>query len=96
MVERPCLEILQRSEVLEHIQIVNGMEEGNITRALAGEHVGTRIFRSDFPGRGSPIRLRKPATPSEDEREIVARSPAFPVTPREGIPECRGRVRHLV
>jgi len=45
VVERPCLEILQRSEVLEHIQIVNGMEEGNITRALAGEHVGTRIFR---------------------------------------------------
>jgi molybdenum storage protein len=45
VVERPCLEILQRSEVLEHIQIVNGMEEGNITRALTGEHVGTRIFR---------------------------------------------------
>ncbi len=45
VVERPCLEILQESEVLDSIQIINGMEEGNITRALAGEHVGTIIYR---------------------------------------------------
>ena len=45
IVERPCLEILQESEVLDSIQIINGMEEGNITRALAGEHVGTIIYR---------------------------------------------------
>ena len=44
-VERPCLEILQQSEVLDRIQIVNGMEEGQITRALDGEPVGTVIHR---------------------------------------------------
>jgi molybdenum storage protein len=43
VIERPCLEILRNSEVLDHIQIVNGMEAGNLTRALAGEHVGTII-----------------------------------------------------
>ena len=44
IIERPCLEILQNSEVLRRIQIVNGLEEGNITRALKGE---TR--RDDHP-----------------------------------------------
>jgi molybdenum storage protein len=43
IVERPCLEILRNSEVIEKIQVINGLEEGNITRALAGEHVGTII-----------------------------------------------------
>ena len=45
IIERPCLEILQSSEVLERIQIVNGLEPGSLTRALAGEHVGTIIYR---------------------------------------------------
>jgi molybdenum storage protein len=45
VVERPCLEILQNSEVLTGIQIVNGLEKGNITRALNGEKVGTIIFK---------------------------------------------------
>lgn len=45
VIERPCLEILQNSEVIDRVQIINGMEPGNITRALAGEHVGTLIFR---------------------------------------------------
>jgi molybdenum storage protein len=45
IVERPCLEILQNSEVLEKILIVNGLERGNITRALEGEDVGTTIYR---------------------------------------------------
>ncbi len=45
IVERPCLEILKNSEVIEKIQIVNGMEQGNITRALDGEAVGTVIYR---------------------------------------------------
>ena len=45
IVERPCLEILQNSEVLERIHIINGLEEGNITRALKGENVGTVIYR---------------------------------------------------
>lgn len=45
IIERPCLEILQNSEVIDSIQIVNGQKEGNITRALKGEHVGTIIHK---------------------------------------------------
>jgi molybdenum storage protein len=45
VLERPCLEIIQNSEVIERVQIINGMEPGNITRALNGEHVGTFIYR---------------------------------------------------
>ncbi len=45
VIERPCLEIIQNSEVIEKVQIINGMVEGNITRALNGEHVGTYIYK---------------------------------------------------
>jgi molybdenum storage protein len=45
IIERPCLEILQNSEVINQIQIINGMEEGSITQALNGEHVGTIIYK---------------------------------------------------
>ena len=45
IIERPCLDILQYSEVLDQIQIINGMEKGNITAALNGEHVGTIIYK---------------------------------------------------
>jgi molybdenum storage protein len=45
VVERPCLEILQNSEVINQIQIINGLEPGNITRALKGERVGTIIYK---------------------------------------------------
>jgi molybdenum storage protein len=45
VIERPCLEIIQNSEVIEKVQIINGMIEGNITRALNGEHVGTIIYK---------------------------------------------------
>lgn len=45
VIERPCLEIIQNSEVIEKVQIVNGLVEGAITRALHGEHVGTVIYR---------------------------------------------------
>lgn len=45
IIERPCLEILHNSQVLERLQIVNGMEKGNLTKALAGEAVGTIIER---------------------------------------------------
>ena len=45
VIERPCLEIIQNSEVLEKIQIVNGLVPGNITKALNGEHVGTYIYK---------------------------------------------------
>ena len=45
VIERPCLEILRDSEVLDRIQIVNGLEKGNITKALNGKPVGTIIFK---------------------------------------------------
>lgn len=45
IIERPCLEILHNSKVLDSIQIIDGMQKGNLTRALAGEHVGTIITR---------------------------------------------------
>jgi molybdenum storage protein len=45
IIERPCLQIVQNSEVIHQIQIINGMEEGNITKALKGEPVGTIIYK---------------------------------------------------
>ena len=45
IIERPCLEILQNSQVIHQIQIINGLEEGNITKALNGEHIGTIIYK---------------------------------------------------
>lgn len=46
IIERPCLEIIQNSEVIDRVQIINGLKEGNITRALNGEHIGTIIRRT--------------------------------------------------
>lgn len=45
VVERPCLEIIQNSEVIDKVQVINGMIPGNITKALNGEHVGTFIYK---------------------------------------------------
>lgn len=44
VIERPCLEIIQNSEVIEKVQVINGMVPGNIDRAINGEHVGTFIY----------------------------------------------------
>jgi len=45
VIERPCLAIIQNSEVIDRVQIINGLVPGNITRAMNGEHVGTFIYR---------------------------------------------------
>ncbi len=45
VIERAMLEMLNRSQNISRIQIINGTREGNITRALNGEHVGTIIFK---------------------------------------------------
>lgn len=45
VLERPCLEIIQNSEVIEKVQIINGLERGNLTRALNGELAGSVIYR---------------------------------------------------
>ena len=45
VIERPCLEILQNSQVINRIQIINGLEKGTVTKALNGKHVGTIIYK---------------------------------------------------
>src|SRR5512139_3836296 len=47
-VERSMVESLATAHSLHEVFIVNGLERGNITRALNGEHVGTRIYRKDL------------------------------------------------
>ena len=46
IIERPCLEILGNSEVIDRVRIVNGLEKGNLTKALQGKPVGTVIHKS--------------------------------------------------
>ena len=43
VVERAVLDMMQNATYRRSIQIVNGLEHGNLTRALEGEHVGTII-----------------------------------------------------
>ena len=44
VVERSVLELMQNATHQRSIQVINGLERGNLTRALNGEHVGTIIF----------------------------------------------------
>ncbi|ACK50524.1 aspartate/glutamate/uridylate kinase [Methylocella silvestris BL2] len=43
ILEFPMLDLLQSARHVHEVQIVNGLVPGNLTRALAGEHVGTII-----------------------------------------------------
>lgn len=43
ILEFPVLDLLQAAQHVRQVQIVNGLVPGNLTRALAGEHVGTII-----------------------------------------------------
>jgi molybdenum storage protein len=43
VVERPLLELMRNARNATSIQVINGLKPGLITRALAGEHVGTII-----------------------------------------------------
>jgi len=45
IIERSCLDILNNSEALDRIHIVNGLKKGNITRALEGRKIGTVIYK---------------------------------------------------
>jgi molybdenum storage protein len=45
VVERVVVEYLARARFCHELQIVNGLEQGMITRALEGEDVGTIIYR---------------------------------------------------
>jgi len=44
-VERSMLETLRDARSLREVFIVNGLERGNVTRVVNGEHVGTRIYK---------------------------------------------------
>jgi molybdenum storage protein len=43
ILEFPVLDLLKSSRHIREVQVVNGLVPGNLTRALAGEHVGTII-----------------------------------------------------
>lgn len=45
IIERGVLETMENARNVTQIQIINGMKEGNLTRALNGEHVGTIIYK---------------------------------------------------
>jgi len=46
ILEFPMLDLLQKARHVREVQVVNGLKPGNLTRALAGEHVGTIITAS--------------------------------------------------
>ena len=46
ILEFPMLDLLKSSRHVREVQVVNGLVAGNLTRALAGEHVGTIITAS--------------------------------------------------
>ncbi len=46
ILEFPVLDLLKAARHVHQVQIVNGLVPGNLTRALAGEHVGTIITAS--------------------------------------------------
>ncbi len=43
VIEFPVLDLLKCARHVRSVQIINGLKPGNLTRALAGEHVGTII-----------------------------------------------------
>jgi molybdenum storage protein len=43
IVERAVLDLMQNAKTRRSIQFINGLEKGNLTRALNGEEVGTVI-----------------------------------------------------
>jgi molybdenum storage protein len=46
ILEFPVLDLLNTARHVRQVQIINGLVPGNLTRALAGEHVGTIITAS--------------------------------------------------
>ena len=46
ILEFPMLDLLKAARCVREVQVVNGLVPGNLTRALAGEHVGTIITAS--------------------------------------------------
>jgi molybdenum storage protein len=46
ILEFPMLDLLAKARHVRQVQVINGLVPGNLTRALAGEHVGTLITAS--------------------------------------------------
>ena len=46
ILEFAALDLLKSARHVRQVQVVNGLVPGNLTRALAGEHVGTIITAS--------------------------------------------------
>ncbi|MGE4281437.1 MAG: uridine kinase [Magnetospirillum sp.] len=46
ILEFPVLDLLKAARHVREVQVINGLVPGNLTRALAGEHVGTIITAS--------------------------------------------------
>jgi molybdenum storage protein len=46
ILEFPMLDLLESARHVRQVQVINGLVPGNLTRALAGEHVGTIITAS--------------------------------------------------
>ncbi|WP_457797887.1 amino acid kinase family protein [Methylocystis sp. S23] len=46
ILEFPALDLLKAARHVRQVQVVNGLVPGNLTRALAGEHVGTIVTAS--------------------------------------------------
>ncbi|WP_294535280.1 uridine kinase [uncultured Rhodoblastus sp.] len=46
ILEFPMLDLLKAARHVHQVQVINGLVPGNLTRALAGEHVGTIITAS--------------------------------------------------
>ena len=44
VVERPVLDMMEHAKHRRSIRVINGLTPGNLTRALAGEDVGTPIY----------------------------------------------------
>jgi molybdenum storage protein len=44
VIERVVLEYMQRAVHVREVQVISGLKSGNLTRALASEHVGTIII----------------------------------------------------
>ncbi len=47
IVERIVVEYLTRSRFCHEVQVINGLERGQLTRALDGEDVGTIIYQDE-------------------------------------------------
>jgi molybdenum storage protein len=43
-IEPVVLELLTRAKLCKRVRIVNGLVSGNLSRALAGEAIGTLIY----------------------------------------------------